>query len=280
MESSAHLSPSLGTPPPADDPASLDQPRDQPLDQPRDQPTDPPEAELEAVLNHRFLHPELLHRALTHSSLAHERGAAEPLREDNETLEFLGDAVVGMVAAEQVYRLYPELSEGDLTRLRGALVSRRHLAEVASRLDLGRYLLLGRGEERSGGRAKTALLANAMEAIIGALYLDAGLETARTLIHTRVIAPVLPDLRRQLADRGGMGDYKSVLQERLQARRLGQPDYRTTAETGPDHRKRFFVEVRVGATVLAQGEGRTRKHAEQDAARRAIEKLGAEDRPA
>ena len=258
MESSAHSSNSVDTSLPANapaaDPASIE--------------------ELEAVLTHHFNDPELLRRALTHSSLAHEREAAEPQREDNETLEFLGDAVVGMVAAEHVFRLYPELSEGDLTRLRGALVSRRHLADVAARMDLGRYLLLGRGEERSGGRTKMALLANAMEAIIGALYLDAGLESARTLIDTRVIAPVLPELRRQLAARGSMGDFKSVLQEILQARKQGQPDYRTTAETGPDHRKRFYVEVSAGKTVLAEGEGRTRKHAEQDAARRAIEKLG------
>src|ERR1700733_1064415 len=117
-------------------------------------------ADLQATLDHRFENPDLLRRAMTHSSLAHERGSDEPQRNDNETLEFLGDAVVGMVAAESVYRRYPELSEGALTRLRGALVSRRHLAEVASRLNLGDYLLLGRGEERSGGRAKTALLAN------------------------------------------------------------------------------------------------------------------------
>ena len=255
MKFSAH--PSIDAPPPADpaivDAAAIDA--------------------LQTLLNHRFGDPELLRRAITHSSLAHEREAAEPQREDNETLEFLGDAVVGMVAAEHVFRLYPELSEGDLTRLRGALVSRRHLADVASGLDLGRFLLLGRGEERSGGRTKTALLANAMEAVIGAIYLDAGLETARALIDTRVIAPVVASLREQLAARGGMGDFKSVLQELLQARKQGQPVYRITAETGPDHRKRFYVEVRVAGTVLAEGEGRTRKHAEQDAARRAIDKL-------
>ncbi|MFP5229514.1 MAG: ribonuclease III [Acidobacteriota bacterium] len=232
--------------------------------------------ELEKVLDHRFADAELLRRALTHSSLAHERGAAEPQREDNETLEFLGDAVVGMVVAEQLYRRYPELSEGDLTRLRGALVSRRHLAEVAAALDLGRFLLLGRGEERSGGRTKTALLANAMEAVIGALYLDAGLEAAKALIEARVIAPAVGALREQISARGSMGDYKSVLQEMLQARKQGQPEYSITAEIGPDHRKRFFVEVRVSGTVLAEGEGRTRKYAEQDAAGRAIEKLRAD----
>lgn len=264
MESSAHpLSPSIGTPSPATqllvDSGAL--------------------VELEALLGRRFAQPELLHRALTHSSLAHERGSAESQIHDNETLEFLGDAVVGLVAAEHVYRLYPELSEGELTRMRGALVSRRHLAEVAGQLELGRYLLLGRGEERSGGRQKTALLANAMEAVIGALYLDAGLETARGFIDRHVIAPVIAALREQLNAGSGMGDFKSVLQELLQARRQGQPDYRNTAETGPDHRKRFFVEVRSAGVALAEGEGRTRKHAEQDAARQAIDKLRIEGPP-
>jgi len=236
--------------------------------------------DLEAALQYRFANRELLVLALTHSSISHERSsiihdpeASEPQRVDNERLEFLGDSIVGMVAAEAVYRRYPGLPEGDLTRLRGSLVSRRHLAEVAQGLDLGRYLLLGRGEERSGGRTKTALLANAMEAVIGALYLDAGLEAVRRLIEDRAIAPVVATLHAQLSVGGGMGDFKSALQEILQSQKRGQPVYRTTGESGPDHRKRFFVEVRAGAEALAEGEGRTRKHAEQDAARRAIEKL-------
>ncbi|HEY1498428.1 MAG TPA: ribonuclease III [Acidobacteriaceae bacterium] len=255
---------------------SIDRPRS--LDAPPPDPSAPGFStvdELEAVLDHHFAKPALLERALTHSSLAHERGADDPQRQDNETLEFLGDAVVGLVAAEYVYRCYPELSEGALTRLRGALVSRRHLAEVAQGLHLGKYLLLGRGEERSGGRMKTALLANTMESLIGAVYLDAGLATVRAFIEARVIAPVVGGLRAQLTASGGMGDFKSALQELLQARRQGQPDYRITGETGPDHRKRFFVEVRVGAEALAEGEGHTRKHAEQDAARRAVDKLQA-----
>ncbi len=229
--------------------------------------------ELEATLRHRFANRDLLIRALTHSSLAHERGSDEPQREDNETLEFLGDAVVGMVAADFVFRQYPELSEGALTRLRGALVSRKHLAQVAEGLSLGKYLLLGRGEERSGGRMKPALMANAMEAIIGAIYLDAGLEAVRQLIETHAIAPAIRGLREQLTADAGMGDFKSALQEFLQAGKQGQPEYHITGETGPDHRKRFFVEVRVAGQAFAEGEGRTRKHAEQDAARRAIEKL-------
>jgi ribonuclease III len=228
---------------------------------------------LEVALSHRFADRELLRQALTHSSLAHERGAAEPQQEDNERLEFLGDAVVGLVAADYVYRHYPELSEGNLSRLRGALVSRRHLAVVAQALSLGQYLLLGKGEERSGGRGKTALLANAMEALIGAVYLDAGLDAARRLTEAHVIAPSVVALREQMAAGGGMGDFKSALQEMLQARKQKQPEYHITRETGPDHRKSFIVEVRLAGEPLAEGEGRTRKHAEQDAARHAIEKL-------
>ncbi len=270
MQSSTHLSSSSSSP-------SIEMP-----DLSEAVPAESAVAELEAALQHRFADRKLLERALTHSSIAHERtsmaherGASDPQKEDNERLEFLGDSVVGMVAAEAVYRRYPELPEGALTRLRGSLVSRRHLAEVAEGIDLGKYLLLGRGEERSGGRTKTALLANTLEAVIGALYLDAGLEAARSLIEVRVIGPVVAALYAQLGTSGGMGDYKSALQELLQSRRQGQPVYRTTGESGPDHRKRFFVEVRAGAEALAEGEGRTRKHAEQDAARRAIEKLNA-----
>jgi ribonuclease-3 len=230
--------------------------------------------ELEASLGYCFRSRDLLGQALTHRSLAYEQsGSGDPVLEDNERLEFLGDAVVGLVAAESLYRRYPDLSEGALTRLRGALVSRRHLAEVAETLDLGNYLRLGRGEERSGGRAKLALLANTMEAVIGAIYLDAGLDAARHLIETRVIEPSALLLRQQLQTGEGIGDFKSALQELLQSRKQGQPEYRTTGETGPDHRKRFFVEVRVGGESLAHGSGGTRKTAEQDAARMALERL-------
>jgi ribonuclease III len=230
---------------------------------------------LETTLEHVFTDRNLLQQALTHRSFVAEHSAhgSEMLSGDNERLEYLGDAVVGMVTAESLFRLYPELPEGALTRLRGALVSRRHLAEVARELEMGKYLRLGRGEDRSGGRAKTALLANAMEAVIGALYLDAGLEAARRLIDARVIAPSVASLREQLTAGTGVGDFKSALQELLQSRKQGQPEYRTTAETGPDHRKRFFIEVRASGEALAEGSGLTRKIAEQDAARRALERL-------
>jgi len=228
---------------------------------------------LEAKLEYRFADEGLLALAVTHSSLAHERSDTQPQTEDNERLEFLGDAVVGMLVAEGVYRRYAELSEGALTLLRGAMVSRRHLAEVARGLELGEHLQLGRGEERSGGRGKPALLANAMEAVIGAIYLDGGLEAARRLVETRVVAPGVEALRARVTADGGMGDFKSALQELLQARRQGQPEYRTIRESGPDHQKEFFVEARVAGTLLAEGTGSTRKRAEQDAARRALEHL-------
>lgn len=236
--------------------------------------------ELEAALGHRFARKELLVQALTHRSLSseqgnQERGAGETVRQDNERLEFLGDAVVGLVAAESMYRRFPDQSEGALTRLRGVLVSRKHLAEVARGLALGKHLLLGRGEERSGGRAKGALLANAMEAVIGAVYLDAGLETVRQTIEKLVIEPEAGNLHAQLQTGAGTGDFKSALQEHLQARKLGQPEYRTAAETGPDHRKMFFVEVWVSGETFAEGSGPTRKLAEQKAAQQAMERLRA-----
>ncbi|MGA8528134.1 MAG: ribonuclease III [Acidobacteriaceae bacterium] len=240
---------------------------------------DPPAAgdlqELEARLEYAFADQRLLALALTHSSRVHERSDGEPQTEDNERLEFLGDAVVGMLVAEAVYRRYAELSEGALTRLRGALVSRRHLAEVGRGLELGQHLLLGRGEERSGGRTKAALLANAMEAVIGAIYLDGGVEAARRLVEARVVGPAVNALRERLTAGGGMGDFKSALQELLQARRQGQPEYRTVRESGPDHEKEFFVEASMAGAVLAEGRGSTRKRAEQDAARRALDKLQA-----
>jgi ribonuclease III len=241
--------------------------------------------ELEQVLGHRFENRELLVQSVTHRSLAYEeagadRQAGDAQPADNERMEFLGDAVVGLAAAESLYRRFPELPEGALTRLRGALVSRKHLAEVAERLDLGKHLRLGRGEERSGGRGKRALLANAMEAVIGALFLDGGFDPVRRLVEARVIGDHVSHLRDQLVTGAGIGDFKSALQELLQARKQGQPEYRTTAETGPDHRKRFFVEARAAGERLAEGSGSTRKIAEQDAARRALDRLRGAGDPA
>lgn len=232
--------------------------------------------ELERELEHHFAHGELLRQAMTHRSLLHESGeGAEPIL-DNERLEFLGDAVLGLVTAESLYRRYPELPEGSLTRIRAALVSRRHLAKVAQGLDLGRYLLVSRELERTGGRTKAQLLANAMEAVIGAVYLDGGLVAAERLIERCVLSPSVDALRGQIEGGGKIGDFKSALQEYLQARKMGQPQYRTVEESGPDHRKHFVVEARAGGAVLGEGAGNSRKEAEQDAARRAMEKFEAE----
>lgn len=243
---------------------------------------------IESVLQHSFSQPDLLTRALTHRSLAHERritgidSAPRPIAApaDNEQLEFLGDAIVGFLVAEDLCRRYPELHEGELTRLRSELVSRRHLGQVAARLSLGEFMLLGRGEERSGGRKKGALLANCIEAVMAALYLDGGMEAARTFVLREIIEPAAPALRDQMRGAKTIGDSKSALQELLQSRGHSQPEYAIKAESGPDHHKRFLVEVYarqngVRGEVLARGVGTTRKRAEQEAARRAIAKLQA-----
>jgi ribonuclease III len=251
--------------------------------------------ELETLLGHRFRNPELLKRALTHRSLAHENYLAQHLAEaesaetaqaetpsdpsaDNEQLEFLGDAVIGFLVAEDLCHRYPDLREGPLTRFRAELVSRHHLGLVAARLKLGDYMLLGRGEERSGGRRNSALLANCIEAVVAALYLDGGIEATRTFVLREVVEPDAAGLHKKILRGASIGDYKSALQERLQAQRTGQPEYSVCAESGPDHRKRFLIEVSVakdGVTTrpLARGVGTTKKKAEQEAARRAIIKL-------
>ena len=238
---------------------------------------------LERALGHRFGQEHLLVQALTHSSLVHERhltgeSVTHAALEDNEQLEFLGDAVIGLLVGESLYRRFPELSEGELTRLRSALVSRKHLGQVASKLRLGKYMRLGKGEERSGGRKKSALLANCIEAVIAALYLDAGLETTRTFVEREAVDPYVTELQKELVEGRSIGDHKSALQEYLQAHKGGQPVYVLKGESGPDHRKKFLVEVHhaangAGTKSLARGTGSTKKKAEQEAARRALEKL-------
>jgi ribonuclease III len=243
---------------------------------------------LEAALGHDFRHEKLLIRALTHSSLAYEEAletcqgesaaALSSREEDNEQLEFLGDAVLGLLVAEILFRRFPDCHEGEWTRLRASLVSRRHMAQVALSIGLGAYLRLGRGEERSDGRNKPALLANCMEAVIAALYLDGGLTPAESFVSRHVVTPYLGELRKAMDSGVSLGDHKSALQELLQARKTGPPRYVLKAESGPDHRKRFLVEVRVprgdeGPMALARGVGTTKKKAEQEAARRAFKKL-------
>ena len=235
---------------------------------------------------HVFQDPTLLKIALTHSSLLHEQTSLsqhEPsaLYQDNEQLEFLGDAVLSLAVAEALLRSFPLAGEGDLTRLRASIVSSKHLAAVADRLNLGTYLRLGQGEERSGGRNKPALLADALEAVIAALYLDGGLRAAALFIEKEVVAPTMPELRKALADGGAIGDYKSALQERLQASGLGQPRYVLIDESGPDHQRLFRIAVKIDhgdgrLTALAESEGSTKKRAQQEAARLALLQLEAD----
>jgi ribonuclease-3 len=254
-------------------------------------------AVLETALEHRFARPELLVHALTHRSLANEREAHEQTSGDglsasgklqagetgdNERLEFLGDAVLGLVTADALYQLHLEWNEGELTRVRALLVSRKHMAEVAEAIGLGNYLLLSRGEENSGLRRKTTVLSNTMEAVLGALFLDGGLEPVSTFVRRWVMGEAAEQLARELNSGEALGNYKSALQEHLQASRAGSPVYRVKSESGPDHRKRFLVEVRLKVAEgepgkqLARGMGSTKKNAEQDAARRALERLQAE----
>jgi ribonuclease-3 len=224
---------------------------------------------LETRLGYRFRDRGLLEHALTHRSRAHEDITGGVV--DNESLEFLGDAVLGLVVADALYREFPQLDEGEKSKIKAALVSAGSLARVSESLDVGAHLLLGRGEEKTGGRRKAALLADTCEALIAAIYLDGGLEPARDFIRRELWEPFL-----RAGTRGSAaitGDFKSALQERLQAANRGLPEYRTIAERGPDHDKLFEVELRVGGTMAATAIGRTKKEAEQEAARLLLDQL-------
>ena len=241
-------------------------------------------AELESALGHEFREPELLVCALTHRSLVNQQlqDSADDSTQtagDNERLEFLGDAVLGLVIGEALFLTHPEWHEGELTRVRAQLVSRQHMAGVAEALSLGDHLRLSRGEDRSGLRRKSTVLSNTMEAVIGALFLDGGLEHVQTFVRSHVMAEMVEKLAHEIRSGAALGNYKSALQEYVQAVRAGAPVYRVKSESGPDHRKRFLVEVRLHPAQgepgkpLARGLGRTKKLAEQDAARRALAKL-------
>lgn len=217
---------------------------------------------LEKKLGYRFQDRALLDEALNHSSYANEhRGGLG----SNERLEFLGDSVLGFVSAEHLFRKHPDLPEGDLTRMRASLVCEQSLYEVARELELGSYLKLGRGEEAGGGRERQSILADAMEAVFAAVYLDGGIEAVRELI-VRV-------LLSQAADSQERKDYKTTLQEVVQ-RRSGQVlTYHMISQSGPDHNKTFLFEVRLNDESVGRGEGRSKKEAEQAAARDALEKM-------
>jgi ribonuclease III len=222
---------------------------------------------LQHVIDYRFRDRGLLEHAMTHTSRANEDVSGGVI--DNESLEFLGDAVLGFVIADLLYREFPEFNEGQKSKIKAALVSTTTLARQAERLMLGEHLLLGRGEEKTGGRRKQALLADGYEALLAAIYLDGGVEQARAFI-VREFTPLVEEVR----EHGLVGhDHKSALQEYLQSRDESLPEYRIAGTIGPDHRKLFQVEVVVRGKALASATGASKKEAEQEAARLALQRL-------
>ena len=218
---------------------------------------------LEETLGYTFRDPSLLNHALTHSSYANENRARGS--QSNERLEFLGDSVLGMVTADFLYRTHPDLPEGDLTRTRAALVCEESLVEVAHAWNLGAYLKLGRGESAGGGRSRPSIQADAVEAVLAAVYLDGGIGSARKIIQKYILDAE--------AERGKNRDYKTALQELVQ-RESGQVlQYHLVGSSGPDHAKIFTVEVTLNGAAVGRGEGHSKKEAEQNAARDAIDAL-------
>ncbi len=225
---------------------------------------------LEERIGYDFRDIGLLEHALTHRSKAHEDASGGVI--DNESLEFLGDAVLGFVIADMLFQRYPTHSEGYKSKVKASIVSSAALTRLAEQIDLGRYVLLGRGEEKTGGRRKHAILADGFEALIAAIYLDGGIDAARTFIVS-LFGPLLTGAGEHAAEASFTEDWKSALQEWLQKEGRGLPTYRLASAEGPDHRKRFDVEVVVGGEPCGRAEGRSKKEAEQQAAREALSKL-------
>jgi ribonuclease III len=247
---------------------------------------------LETALGHHFRRRAVIEQAVTHSSQAREQESQQASVDskykvsDNEQLEFLGDAVLALITSEELFQRFPHFREGELSKLRAHLVSERHLIQVAQQLELGHYLRLGRGEEKSGGRGKTAVLVDALEAILAAIYLDGGLEAARAFVLREIVGPEM-----QRMERGGgtlpVTDFKSALQEAAQALGLTQPAYVLVQEAGPEHSKTFTVEARLNlrdnkgqADFVGRAQGSTKKNAEQDAARQLLTQLAARSKEA
>jgi len=226
--------------------------------------------ELEQAIGYRFRQPELLERALTHSSAAPEEATAR-IRPDNEQLEYLGDSVLGMLVSEYLVSTFAAWSEGQLSKSRARLVSAASLCVAARRLALGNYLRLGKGEEKTGGRDKPALLADAFEALVAAIYLDTGLPAAREFVKRALLDTAIEVEGSRLE----LSDHKSALQELLQARGLPSARYAVVREAGPDHQKTFWMQVDVPGLVNATGMGPNKKEAEQSAAAQALELLRA-----
>jgi len=227
---------------------------------------------LQSSLGYRFQALALLEEALTHSSHVNEQKTASA-QQHNERLEFLGDAVLSLVMSEYLASALPQSSEGTLSKLRAQLVSEASLALVARRLGLGEHLKLGRGEDRSKGREKDSLLADALEAVLAAVHLDGGFEASRTVTR-RIFAEELTHIAAQ-QEQPGAGDYKTQFQEWCQKRYDTLPRYSTVRETGPDHQKLFEVELSIQGEVVGVGSGRSKKEAEQQAAKQALRQAGA-----
>jgi len=222
---------------------------------------------LQQAIDYRFRDRGLLEHAMTHTSRANEDVSGGVA--DNESMEFLGDAILGFVVADTLFRDFPEFDEGQKSKVKASLVSTATLARQAERLTIGEHLLLGRGEEKTGGRRKQALLADGYEALIAAIYLDGGIEQARAFIQ-REFAPLFEEVRREGR---ALDDHKSSLQEFLQSTGQPLPEYRLTGTVGPDHQKFFVVELLVRGEALAEAMGPSKKEAEQEAARLALQKL-------
>ncbi len=223
-----------------------------------------PSSDLQSRIGHTYHDPELLDRALTHKSYANENRV--PFH--NERMEFLGDSILNFIISEYLMKTCPESTEGDLSRLRASVVSEPALASIARTIGLGVHLLLGRGEEQTGGRDKDSLLADSLEALIASLYLDQGMEAARTFV-----VRFFDDFIKITCVTRSSLDYKTELQERCQQLLKQLPEYRVVSESGPDHRKQFDIEVWIRGERAGQGSGRSKKEAEQHAAREALGKL-------
>ena len=220
--------------------------------------------DLETAIGYRFRNITLLQNALTHSSYANERWHNS--LQSNERLEFLGDSILGMVVAEYLYGTFPDRPEGELTRMRADMVCEQALAVVANRLELGKHLLLGNGEEQGGGRARASILADAVESVIAATFLDGGMEAAKRIVQQFVLCDVP-------VHKFHNEDYKTLLQEQVQQKKNQVLSYSLIGESGPDHDKRFTIAVLLNGQKIGEGTGRSKKRAEQEAARVALENM-------
>lgn len=220
--------------------------------------------DLEEAIGYRFQNITLLQQAMAHSSYANERWHDSLM--SNERLEFLGDSILGMLVADYLYRTFPNRPEGELTRMRADMVCEKSLAVIASQLDLGKHMLLGKGEEQGGGRHRESILADAVESVIAACYLDGGMEAAKSFVEKFVLVHVP-------LNRPNNMDYKTALQEKVQQKKNQTLSYVLVGESGPDHDKHFQVQLRLNDQVVGVGSGSSKKRAEQDAAKAALETL-------